>query len=284
VKLTVPAVPDRARAVRAAQRWFEVCPEPLHGRFGAAVRAGDTAGLGTVMAAVSIAIWDGVNPEPWDWQEEYTPESFAELLRRLGRRPHTADFWASTEDDQRRWNKPSFGVGFIAQEDYFDLSSTVDDAVEDRAILDPVREVAEMSAPLAVAVAFEGSPLDMPLEDAISRTNTRYVRRPAEVLRNYGWLTVLSDAMADRVGGAKRLRDSGAFAEVEPLSAGGWWLLATETWDEYGTEQAGRIFEVLAPVLPEGKPQLTRWIPDGTYHTLPNIVAERDPREVTDQS
>ncbi|MCG5446002.1 hypothetical protein NIE79_004532 [Micromonospora sp. NIE79] len=119
--------------------------------------------------------------------------------------------------------------------------------------------LARCMAPVAVAVAAQGSLTDTPLEAALSQSSADYRERPGEVLRNYGWLTVLSDEMAERVGGADRLRASGTFVDVEPLAAGGWWLLATETWDEYGPEQANRLFELLAPVLPAGRPEMTQW-------------------------
>jgi hypothetical protein len=99
-------------------------------------------------------------------------------------------------------------------------------------------------------------------------------------------VTVLGDEMVERVGGADRLRASGAFVEVEPLAAGGWWLLATETWEEFGPVQANRLFELLAPVLPPGKPKLSEFRPvtmggPPVLITLPNVLAERDPREIT---
>ena len=296
VTLTVPIDPDRERAARAARRWFGLCPHRLHGAFGAAVRAmpetelgQDGRRAGAVSATVSAAMWDGVRPEPWEWSEVYSPRSFGELLSRLGRLPDAAGFDASTLDDLGRWNRPGFNVGFIAEDDYLDLFSTIDDAVAndpdgERVILATLREVAEMAAPLAVAVAVQGSQGEMPLEDAISRSNTTYTRSPATVLRNYGWLTVLSDEMADRVGSGGRLVACGAFAEVERLAAGGWWLLATKTWDEYGPEQANRVFEVVAPLLPAGRPEMTRVVlpftGDPYEVTLPNVVAERDPREI----
>jgi hypothetical protein len=297
VTLTVPIGPDHERAVRAARRWFELCPERLHGAFGAAVRAmpetelgQDDRRAGAVSATVSVAVWDGVHPEPWEWSEVYSPRSFGELLSRLGRLPDAAGFDASTLDDRGRWNRPGFHVGVVAEDDCLDLFSTIDDAVAndpdgERAILATLREVAELAAPLAVAVAVQGSQAEMPLEDAISRSNTTYTRSPATVLRNYGWLTVLSDEMADRVGGGGRLGAGGAFVEVERLAAGGWWLLATKTWDEYGPEQANRVFEAVAPLLPAGRPEMTRLVLPFTGEpyevTRPNVVAERDPREIT---
>ncbi|WP_146766135.1 hypothetical protein [Micromonospora saelicesensis] len=112
------------------------------------------------------------------------------------------------------------------------------------------------------------------------------VATPAQADFGPARLTVLSDEMAEQVGGVDRLRASHAFVEVEPLAAGSWWLLATETWDEYGPEQANRLFELLAPVLPAGRPEVTQWrfptIADPpVLVTLPNLVAERDPREIT---
>ena len=77
--------------------------------------------------------------------------------------------------------------------------------------------------------------------------------------------------MAERVGGGDRLRVSGAFVEAEPLAVGGWWLLATKTWDEYGPAQANRLFELLAPV-PPGRPEPA---------PAANALAARDPRELT---
>jgi hypothetical protein len=263
--LTLPIGPDRERAVRAARRWFELCPDQLHGSFDPA------------NAALSVAVFDDSHPEPWEWSETWSRPSWDEFLRQLGRLPDAAGF-----EEPR----PGFRVGLIAERDHVDLFSTIDDAVTDDQILTTVRAVAEMGAPLAAAVAIQGEQLLMPLEVAISRSNTTYVRRPAETLRNYGWLTVLSDELAERVGGADRLRASGAFVEAEPLAAGGWWLLATKTWDEYGPEQANRLFEILAPVLPPGRPEMTQWrfgsTGNGAFEvTLPNVVAERDPREIT---
>lgn len=296
--LTVPVGPERERVVRAARRWFELCPHRLHGAFGAAVRAMPPGDLdspesppGTVYASVGTAVFDDLHREPREWTQVYSPGSWDELLRRLGDLPDVASFEAKTWDEQGRLNRPSFLVSSVSGGGYVDLVSTIDDAVAgdpggERALLATVREVAELAAPLAVAVAVRGSLTDTPLEVALSRSPTDYRKRPAEVLRNYGWLTVLSDEMAERVGGADRLSASGAFVEVEPLAAGGWWLQATETWDEYGPEQANRLFELLAPVLPAGRPEMTQrrfpTIADPpVLVTLPNVVAERDPREIT---
>lgn len=70
--------------------------------------------------------------------------------------------------------------------------------------------------------------------------------------RGYGWLTIIAQELADRLGGVRALQASGAFAEVRQLANGGVWLLATADFREYGMPQAERVFRVLAPVLRPG--------------------------------
>ncbi|CCH16958.1 hypothetical protein [Micromonospora lupini] len=173
-------------------------------------------------------MFDDLYREPCKWTGTYSRGLWDELLRRLGEIPDAASFEARTKDEQGRLNQPSFLVSAVSDEGCVDLVSTIDDAVAndpggERALLAAVRDVADLAAPVAVAVALRGSLTDTPLEAALSGCSTDYRKRPGEVLRNYGWLTVLSDEMAERVGGADRLRTSGALVEVEPLAAGGCW-------------------------------------------------------------
>jgi hypothetical protein len=127
-------------------------------------------------------------------------------------------------------------------------------------ILATLREVAEMAAPLAVAVAVQGSQGEMPLEDAISRSNTTYTRSPAMVLRNYGWLTVLNDEMADRVGGGGRLGAGGAFVEVERLAAGGVYL-RRRGFGRPRAERRGPAAVSAVPKLPTAAAKAARSMP-----------------------
>ncbi|MEV0460635.1 hypothetical protein [Catellatospora methionotrophica] len=74
------------------------------------------------------------------------------------------------------------------------------------------------------------------------------------MLRGYAWLTVLPRELGDVLGGVEKLAATGVFHEVARLDTGGYWLLATEHFDEYDTAAAERVFHVLAPVLPPGLP------------------------------
>ncbi|GIF18172.1 hypothetical protein Ate02nite_09020 [Paractinoplanes tereljensis] len=299
--LTLPAEPGRERAVRAARLWFERCPDRLGGEFAATVRDNppppDRIHLsqlspGDIWATVGTTIqppgdYEG---EPLEWDAPYSAASWQELLRKLGELPSVAAFGASTWSARGWHGPPSYTVDMGIDYGFVELGSTIDDALANdpagqRRVLAAVREVAEVANPVAVAVATNFKRIETPLERALNRFQGR--AEAGSWLRNYGWLTVLSDEMTERVGGLHRLRSSGAFVEVEPLAAGGTWLVATDTWDEYGPEQANRLFELLAPVLPPGRPQLTQFgapvTPGGELvrTALPNVVAERDPREIT---
>lgn len=77
---------------------------------------------------------------------------------------------------------------------------------------------------------------------------------PHEVLRGYGWVTVISSELAARLGGADAMRSGEAFAAVEELPNGGLWLQATERYEDYDQDAVRRVFRAFAPVLPEQKP------------------------------
>jgi hypothetical protein len=268
--LTVPVGPDRQRAVRATRSWFELCAERLLGSPGTFVRTTDPLPEWmTAQVGVKLEPPAGMTGAPWRWDSPYSPAAWAELLRRLNPLPDYVGYEARTDTDVL------FAVSMSAVDGFAELYSTcadslLDDPAGEQRILATVRELAETAAPVAAAVAAEATFLTTPLERALTRFGVG-LPEAGTLLRNYGWLTVLGDEMAERVGG-DRLRASGAFVEAERLAAGGWWLLATKTWDEYGPEQANRLFELLAPVLPPGRPEPA---------PAANAVAMRDARELT---
>jgi hypothetical protein len=67
-------------------------------------------------------------------------------------------------------------------------------------------------------------------------------------------LNIASQQVGDELGGVEALRATGAFAEVTQLAAGGYWLLARPTYGEYDMTAAEKVFQVVAPKLPAGRP------------------------------
>jgi hypothetical protein len=81
------------------------------------------------------------------------------------------------------------------------------------------------------------------------------VANSRHVLRGYSWLTVCPQELAGQLGGVDTMRAAGAFREVEPLQAGGLWLVATADYRDYDQPAVERVFEAVAPVLPPGVPR-----------------------------
>lgn len=91
-------------------------------------------------------------------------------------------------------------------------------------------------------------------ERAINAIPFEDIERCAEFARGFSWLTLLSESLMERLGGIRRLVDSGAFLEVSPLDGGGVWLKAASTWREFHDDciLVGRVRDVIAPVLLPG--------------------------------
>jgi hypothetical protein len=95
-------------------------------------------------------------------------------------------------------------------------------------------------------------------------------------LRGYGWLTIASRDVGDRLGGVDALRGTGAFVEVAQTRAGAYWLRATDDPHTYGMADADRVFRAVAPALPPGLPHIPRW-----WDTEPPyLLVEEDPSTV----
>lgn len=72
----------------------------------------------------------------------------------------------------------------------------------------------------------------------------------------------------------EKLRASDAFAQVDALTNGGYWLLATPDWRDFGQPAAERVFPVLAPALPPGNPLLPLPVDDPPYYVSRRNAAE----------
>jgi hypothetical protein len=88
------------------------------------------------------------------------------------------------------------------------------------------------------------------------------IARNRDRLRGYAWLTILSQEVADKVGGPRALTATGAFAEVKELSHGGLWLLATPDFTEYNMKSAEAVYGALAPALGPGTPMRREGLDD----------------------
>ncbi|WP_173039631.1 type VI immunity family protein [Phytohabitans flavus] len=88
-------------------------------------------------------------------------------------------------------------------------------------------------------------------------------------LRGYSWLTIVPKELVSKVGGLDGLRQSKAFEEVEELSGGGVWLLATADYRDYAGPVVEEVFRVLAPALRPGTPRpVVRYYPGERPHPL----------------
>jgi hypothetical protein len=74
-------------------------------------------------------------------------------------------------------------------------------------------------------------------------------------LRGYGWLSIASSEVGDRLSGVDALRGTGAFVEVAQTRTGAYWLRATDDPHAYAMADADRVFRAVAPVLPSALPR-----------------------------
>jgi hypothetical protein len=260
-ELTSSVDVGRDVVVEAARLWFRLCFERLLGEPGAIARS----------AAPEEVDWDSGVPYAWragviagnsdfdEWIETYSEQSRTVLLERLNDLPGVASLEIIRNNERGRPGTPTVSISAIVDGDWVRLSARVADEVVSSAagqdsILESMREVADLVNPSAGSLYVPEGVLQTPLEAALHRWGG--VRESRAFLRDYGWLTVLAEESGKRLGGVEALRASGAFVQVDRLASGGYWLLATPTWDEYGWPQAERLFEVFAPVLPPGRPSV----------------------------
>jgi hypothetical protein len=88
----------------------------------------------------------------------------------------------------------------------------------------------------------------------------------------YSWISLCPAGAVARLGGAAALEASGAFHKVEKMPGGAVLLQVTERPADYGLCQARKVFDVLAPVLPEGMPEK----PANWAEGLPWLVIPED--------
>lgn len=106
------------------------------------------------------------------------------------------------------------------------------------------------------------------LDDLLRRHADVSVAEGRRFLRGYEWVTLCPSDLATGLGGAPAMRETGAFAEVVELGAGGLLLRATTDPADYTEAAARRVFEAVRPVLPPGQPRPMQ------YETITHVVME----------
>ena len=103
------------------------------------------------------------------------------------------------------------------------------------------------------------------------------IPRVRVLLRGYSWVTIVAAPLAERLGGAATLAESGAFYRVGVLSDGQVFLQATADLAEYEGAAVRRVFGVLAPVLRPGRPD-----PEAVSGGRVRLVLDTDAADLAD--
>jgi hypothetical protein len=154
----------------------------------------------------------------------------------------------------------------------------LEDAAYERALLELARITAGVTNPLYGQIGYYRSDLRTSFNDRLRFGPPRTVAKTEAELRGYDWLTIVPENLGQKLGGLQHFEASGAFTEVTHLDRGGYFLLATPTFAEYGMAAAERVFEVIAPLLREGMPY------DPNPLDAPTYVVMRDAAEYRQQS
>ncbi|QNE21784.1 DUF3396 domain-containing protein [Kribbella qitaiheensis] len=154
---------------------------------------------------------------------------------------------------------------------YRALREGVVPAVSQRVLTEFVADFAEFASATFANVATDNDSGRTALETFLPRQRGVGMAESPVRVRGYSWFTVIPPEAVRQLGGVPGLEASGAFAEVRLLRYGGVMLRATELLEQYDDEAMGRVFHVLAPVLPPGRP---RKLPSYGSQTLTRLVYE----------
>jgi hypothetical protein len=216
-------------------------------------------------------------------EKPFSPASWKAFLDGMSKAPQLAVLYLVTLDSDGFPNaRPAFRVTAQVNDDFLDwlfLSvqfgpELLDDPAFQRSTLDFVRGFADEWNVAYGEISYDRGSGRTAYESVFGGIPNRTGPQSRNFLRGYAWLTLCPQEIGDRLGGAGALRASGAFAAVEVLRNGGYWLLATGDWREFGQPTAEKIFPIVAPVLPPGEP-----VPDAPDDP-PYFVSRRDAAEL----
>jgi hypothetical protein len=285
VQLYVAVHEDRGRAVMAAQRWFRDGFTQLGGAFHDPAGRASPADLHIETRlsrrephAVSIMLSIPPHAGGDYLHTSYSPVLFDALVESLEGLPDGANLWCDANgEDGESHTGPSLGfdvdridsdAGTWLRLQVLTLRTSFTQAAGTAPLLAFVRGVANLGNPVHGEI-FWGNQTGGVFEWGIGKYLKQTLPRARQLLRGYAWLTILPEEIGQRLGGLDALRSSGAFVEVEHLDAGGYWCRATPTIEQYDQAAAERVFDVVAPALPPGRPDLRRV-------SRPNVLSARD--------
>jgi hypothetical protein len=119
-------------------------------------------------------------------------------------------------------------------------------------VVDLIAQIANGARPSygEVSLTVEQRPPATRLDSVLNRDPVESAECGRTWLRGYEWATICPAELADRLGGAGRLRSSTAFVKVVELADGAALLLATAEPQAYDDAAAALVRECLRPVLP----------------------------------
>jgi hypothetical protein len=276
LQVTVERPTDGDTAARMLRDWFAGSFEAMGGRLRADLLAAEPPAAdflrkrkrtdafgrpGDVWGQLSTGV-EGARGLRMS-EKPFSPASWKAFLDGMSKAPSLAVLYLVTLDTAGFPNAfPAFRVTSQVNHDFDDwlfLSvefgpDLLDDPEFQRSTLDFVRGFADEWNVAHGEISYDRGSGRTAYESVFRGIPNRTSTESRKVLRGYAWLTLCPQEIGDRLGGVEALRASGAFASVEALRNGGYWLLATEDWREFGQPAAEKIFPVLAPVLRPGEP------------------------------
>ncbi|GIJ48049.1 hypothetical protein Val02_49350 [Virgisporangium aliadipatigenens] len=162
----------------------------------------------------------------------------------LGRDPGWPRLYLTASRD---YGADQFTLGLLASSDFL-----VPDADGEARLLSVARLFADGCNPTygEAGPNHSAGPTGSTLEAKIGVNAEHSPTTGRTLLRGYSWLTLLPQEIGDRLGGVQALRDTGAFHDVSPLAAGGYWLQATEHLRHYDNDSARRVRDALSNAMP----------------------------------
>ncbi|WP_157996000.1 hypothetical protein [Thermomonospora amylolytica] len=246
---------DRDAWARLAHRWLTLGLERLLPDLKEPLDLGDPALEARIVSTPSID--DPLN----NWR--YTPVQWRKTLNNLVEQPYSTTLSIFRENADSGPRLANLNASYCNSRGQWQ-ELIIDATVPEEAASDPdycrnwvefLLTVLNQADPVFGMVTNDYRGIrNTALECALYRPFPRAMREARHTLRGYAWVTVCPRELLPRLGGIDHLRRSGAFSRVEPLSAGGAVLQATDTAHAYDDTAMHKVFTALAPVLPAGSP------------------------------